>query len=63
MFPMQLLGWDVDVVNTVNFSNHSGASRVVSQGPVKMGPKGVCRDARVVRRAPNLGNAPSFFFM
>ena len=28
VFPMQLLGWDVDVVNTVNFSNHSGWSGV-----------------------------------
>ncbi|KZV88212.1 Ribokinase-like protein [Exidia glandulosa HHB12029] len=27
VFPMQLLGWDVDVVNTVNFSNHSGYGR------------------------------------
>ncbi|KAH7106143.1 Ribokinase-like protein [Auriculariales sp. MPI-PUGE-AT-0066] len=26
-FPMQLLGWDVDVVNTVHFSNHSGYRR------------------------------------
>lgn len=25
-FPLQLLGWDVDVVNTVQFSNHTGAS-------------------------------------
>ncbi|KAI0058966.1 Ribokinase-like protein [Artomyces pyxidatus] len=25
--PLQLLGWDVDVVNTVNFSNHSGYHR------------------------------------
>jgi len=24
VFPLQLLGWDVDVVNTVQFSNHSG---------------------------------------
>lgn len=24
-FPLQLLGWDVDVVNTVQFSNHTGA--------------------------------------
>ncbi|KAF8202356.1 bud site selection protein 16 [Pholiota molesta] len=24
VFPLQLLGYDVDVVNTVNFSNHSG---------------------------------------
>ncbi|KAB5591580.1 Pyridoxal kinase [Ceratobasidium theobromae] len=23
-FPLQLLGWDVDVINTVQFSNHSG---------------------------------------
>lgn len=23
-FPLQLLGWDVDAVNTVNFSNHAG---------------------------------------
>lgn len=23
-FPLQLLGWDVDVVNTVQFSNHTG---------------------------------------
>ena len=23
-FPSQLLGWDVDVVNTVQFSNHTG---------------------------------------
>jgi pyridoxine kinase len=23
-FPLQVLGWDVDIVNTVNFSNHSG---------------------------------------
>ncbi|KAJ7595732.1 Ribokinase-like protein [Mycena floridula] len=23
-FPLQCLGWDVDVVNTVNFSNHAG---------------------------------------
>ncbi|EJD48135.1 Ribokinase-like protein [Auricularia subglabra TFB-10046 SS5] len=27
VFPMQLLGWDVDVVNTVQFSNHSGYGR------------------------------------
>ncbi|KAH9074796.1 Ribokinase-like protein [Lactarius deliciosus] len=26
-FPLQLLGYDVDVVNTVNFSNHSGYRR------------------------------------
>ncbi|CAN3372517.1 putative pyridoxal kinase Bud16p [Diutina rugosa] len=24
VFPLQCLGWDVDVVNTVNFSNHTG---------------------------------------
>jgi len=24
-FPLQLLGWDVDVVNTVQFSNHTGS--------------------------------------
>ncbi|KAI0321034.1 Ribokinase-like protein [Amylostereum chailletii] len=27
VFPLQLLGFDVDVVNTVNFSNHSGYGR------------------------------------
>ncbi|KIL69057.1 hypothetical protein M378DRAFT_184375 [Amanita muscaria Koide BX008] len=27
VFPLQLLGYDVDVVNTVNFSNHSGYAR------------------------------------
>ncbi|PPQ70846.1 hypothetical protein CVT24_001053 [Panaeolus cyanescens] len=27
VFPLQLLGYDVDVVNTVNFSNHSGYGR------------------------------------
>ncbi|KAF8273144.1 Ribokinase-like protein [Lactarius quietus] len=26
-FPLQLLGYDVDVINTVNFSNHSGYRR------------------------------------
>lgn len=26
-FPLQLLGWDVDVVNTVQFSNHTGYGR------------------------------------
>lgn len=25
-FPLQLLGFDVDVMNTVSFSNHTGAS-------------------------------------
>lgn len=24
VFPLQCLGYDVDVVNTVNFSNHAG---------------------------------------
>lgn len=28
-FPLQLLGWDVDAVNTVQFSNHTGPSRLV----------------------------------
>ncbi|KAJ7876294.1 Ribokinase-like protein [Mycena leptocephala] len=28
VFPLQCLGWDVDVVNTVNFSNHSGYGRL-----------------------------------
>jgi pyridoxine kinase len=28
VFPLQLLGYDVDVVNTVNFSNHSGYARM-----------------------------------
>ncbi|KAL1737634.1 Ribokinase-like protein, partial [Schizophyllum fasciatum] len=27
VFPLQCLGYDVDVVNTVNFSNHSGYGR------------------------------------
>lgn len=26
-FPLQLLGWDVDVINTVQFSNHTGYGR------------------------------------
>ncbi|KAK0528645.1 putative pyridoxal kinase [Tilletia horrida] len=26
-FPLQVLGWDVDVVNTVHFSNHTGYGR------------------------------------
>lgn len=26
-FPSQLLGWDVDAVNTVQFSNHTGYGR------------------------------------
>lgn len=26
-FPLQLLGWEVDVVNTVQFSNHTGFGR------------------------------------
>lgn len=26
-FPCQLLGWDTDVVNTVQFSNHTGYRR------------------------------------
>lgn len=26
VFPMQLLGFDVDVLNTVQFSNHTGAT-------------------------------------
>jgi len=28
VFPLQLLGYDVDVVNTVNYSNHSGYGRI-----------------------------------
>ncbi|ETW79061.1 hypothetical protein HETIRDRAFT_435557 [Heterobasidion irregulare TC 32-1] len=28
VFPLQLLGYDVDVINTVNFSNHSGYRRL-----------------------------------
>ncbi|KAG8828648.1 putative pyridoxal kinase [Serendipita sp. 401] len=31
-FPLQLLGWEVDVVNTVNFSNHSGYRRKPGEG-------------------------------
>ncbi|CAG7847465.1 Pyridoxal kinase; AltName: Full=Protein SALT OVERLY SENSITIVE 4; AltName: Full=Pyridoxal kinase-like protein SOS4; AltName: Full=Pyridoxine kinase; Contains: RecName: Full=Pyridoxal kinase, N-terminally processed [Serendipita indica DSM 11827] len=31
-FPLQLLGWDVDVLNTVNFSNHSGYRRRPGEG-------------------------------
>ncbi|GMM32745.1 putative pyridoxal kinase [Saccharomycopsis crataegensis] len=27
-FPLQCLGWDVDVINTVNFSNHTGYGTV-----------------------------------
>lgn len=27
VFPLQLLGYDVDDVNTVNYSNHSGYGR------------------------------------
>lgn len=27
-FPLQCLGWDVDVLNTVNFSNHTGYGKV-----------------------------------
>lgn len=27
-FPLQCLGWDVDVINTVNFSNHTGYGSV-----------------------------------
>ncbi|CAO1614960.1 unnamed protein product [Parajaminaea phylloscopi] len=27
-FPLQLLGWDVDVINTVQFSNHTGYGRM-----------------------------------
>ena len=26
MFPLQLLGYDVDIINTVQFSNHTGYS-------------------------------------
>ncbi|OJT13503.1 Pyridoxal kinase [Trametes pubescens] len=29
VFPLQCLGYDVDVVNTVNFSNHSGELAVI----------------------------------
>ncbi|PVF92814.1 Ribokinase-like protein [Serendipita vermifera] len=31
-FPLNLLGWEVDVVNTVNFSNHSGYRRRPGEG-------------------------------
>ncbi|CAN0078359.1 unnamed protein product, partial [Ectocarpus sp. 13 AM-2016] len=30
VFPLQLLGFDVDPVNSVQFSNHTGASLVVT---------------------------------
>jgi pyridoxine kinase len=29
-FPLQLLGWDVDAVNTVQFSNHAGEFQYAS---------------------------------
>ncbi|KDQ19628.1 hypothetical protein BOTBODRAFT_102651 [Botryobasidium botryosum FD-172 SS1] len=35
-FPLQVLGWDVDVVNTVQYSNHAGYQRF---GGVKTQPK------------------------
>jgi pyridoxine kinase len=30
-FPLQLLGWDVDAINTVQFSNHAGESDQLSR--------------------------------
>jgi pyridoxine kinase len=32
-FPLQTLGYDVDVVNTVQFSNHTGGSKSLLQWP------------------------------
>ncbi|KIM34105.1 hypothetical protein M408DRAFT_60063 [Serendipita vermifera MAFF 305830] len=36
-FPLQILGWDVDVVNTVNFANHSGYRRRAGDGTKSTG--------------------------
>lgn len=30
-FPLQVLGWDVDVLNTVQLSNHTGYGKVFGQ--------------------------------